>query len=216
LHHVFPQKKYTTPTRRDQIERAIQYTQEKGITVKIHRHITMDEIIKTAWADAKTNADFIYIETYSGYRRSQADPKGVQFLVSPNISDDELGSLILNALIHSRFVLPEPRNDVWVHPEATFDLDLYDYTLNNQRYAEWLRKLMEAHSYKTKRALFKDMKSCSIESKSNEIIIRPSHHEKLEGWSGKGISEADHVIIPDISTPSNVGSALRLAFSRCT
>ncbi|WP_338052467.1 contact-dependent growth inhibition system immunity protein [Stutzerimonas marianensis] len=46
--------------------------------------------------------------------------------------------------------------------------------------------------------------------------MRPSHHEKLEAWSGKGLSESDYVIIPSGSSPSDVGAALRLAFSRCT
>ena len=75
---------------------------------------------------------------------------------------------------------------------------------------------MERYGYKTKRALFKDMKKCSIESNRGQITIRPSYHEKLEAWSGKGVSESDYVIIPSGSSPSDVGAALRLAFSRCT
>ncbi|NDL44379.1 contact-dependent growth inhibition system immunity protein, partial [Photorhabdus laumondii] len=43
----------------------------------------------------------------------------------------------------------------------------------------------------------------------------PSSHEKLEGWSGDGISVADYVVIPADSSPEEVGAALRLAFSRC-
>lgn len=176
----------------------------------------MGEIVKTAWADAKFNADFICIETYSGYRSSQADPQGVQHLVCPDVSDQELGAAVLDALAHSRFVLPEPRKDVWIHPEATFDMSLYDFDLNNQRYSEWVCKLIELYSYKSRRALFKGMKSCGVESKNDEITIRPSHHEKLEAWSGKGISESDYVIVSANSTPSDIGAALRLAFSRCT
>lgn len=175
----------------------------------------MSEIVKTAWADAKFNTDFICIETYSGYRSSHADPQGVQHLVRPDASDLELGAALLDALEHSRFVLPEPRKDVWIHPEATFDMRLYDYDLNNQRYAEWVCKLMRIYGYKTRRALFKDMKSCSVESRREVITIRPSCHEKLEVWSGKGIASSEHVTIPSKSTSSDVGAALRLAFSRC-
>lgn len=176
----------------------------------------MSEIVKTAWADAKFNTDFICIETYSGYRSSQADPQGVQHLVRPDANDQELGTALLDALAHSRFVLPEPRKDIWIHPEATFDMNLYDYDFNNQRYAEWVCKLMDVYGYKNRRALFKDMKSCGVESKSGEVTIRPRHHEKLEAWSGKGISESDNVVIPSNSSPAEVGAALRLAFSRCT
>lgn len=176
----------------------------------------MNDVVKTAWADAKMNKDFVSIKTFSGYRSSQADPQGVEHFFSPDVADKELGFAVLDALAHSRFVLPEPRKDVWIHPEATFDMELYDYNLTNQRYDQWVGSTLERYSYKTKRALFKDMKKCSIESNRGQITIRPSYHEKLEAWSGKGVSESDYVIIPSGSSPSDVGAALRLAFSRCT
>ncbi len=176
----------------------------------------MNDIVKTAWADAGINKELAYVRTYSGYRSSRADPQGAEHFAKANVSDQELGAAVLDALAHSRFVLPEPRKDVWVHPEATFDMGLYDYELTSLRYDQWVARIMESYNYKTKRALFKDMKKCSIESKNDLITIRPSHHEKLETWSGKGVSESDYVTIPSSSTPSDVGAALRLAFSRCT
>ncbi|PWK43232.1 contact-dependent growth inhibition system immunity protein [Pseudomonas sp. OV226] len=176
----------------------------------------MNNVEKTAWADAGVNKEFIYVKTYSGYRSSRADPKGVEHYASPEITDQELGAAILDALAHSRFVLPEPRKDVWIHPEATFDMDLYDYELTNQRYDKWVDSTLERYGYKTKRALFKDMRKCSIECQSGQITIRPSHHEKLEAWSGKGITEKDYVVISSNSSPREIGAALRLAFSRCT
>ncbi|WP_313117511.1 contact-dependent growth inhibition system immunity protein [Ectopseudomonas guguanensis] len=176
----------------------------------------MNDVVKTAWADAGVNKEFIYVKTYSGYRSSRADPKGVEHHASLDVSDQDLGAMVLDALAHSRFVLPEPRKDVWIHPEATFDVDLYDYDLTIQRYNQWIDNTLGRYSYKNKRALFKDMKKCSIESKDGQIVIRPSHHEKLEAWSGKGVSESDYVIIPSGSGPSDIGAALRLAFNRCT
>lgn len=174
----------------------------------------MDDVVKTAWADVGINNELIYVKTYSGYRSSRADPKGVEHFTSPDIGDPELGAALLDALAHSRFVLPEPRQGVWTHPDATFDMDLYDYNLTNQRYGQWVLRVVDSYGYKTKRALFKEMKKCSIESKNDEITIRPSHHEKLEVWDG--ISADDYVVISSDSSPSNVGAALRLALSRCT
>src|ERR1700750_1365669 len=174
------------------------------------------DVVKTAWANAIISKDLISVRTYSGYRSSRADPQGVEHFLSPDAADKELGSAVLDALAHSRFVLPESRKDDCIHPEATFDKDLYNYNLTNQRYDQWVSSLLERYGYKTKRALFKDMKNCSIESKSGQITIRPSHHEKLEAWSGEGISASDYVTIPGDSSPSDVGAALRLAFSRCT
>ncbi|EJN27343.1 hypothetical protein PMI36_00615 [Pseudomonas sp. GM79] len=135
--------------------------------------------------------------------------------MAPDISVQELGASVLEALAQSRFVLPEPRKEVWIHPEATFDRDLYDYDLTKQRYEKWVDRVIDRYGYKNKRALFKDMKKCSVESKNGEIIIRPSFHEKLEAWSGKGINESDYVVVSSNSSPGEVGAALRLAFNRC-
>jgi CDI immunity protein len=176
----------------------------------------MSDVEKTAWADAKMNKDFISVKTFSGYRSSQADPQGVEHVFSTDATDEELGLAVLDALAHSRFVLPEPREDVWIHPEATFDMALYDYKLTNQRYEQWISVILKRFGYKTKRALFKDMKKCSIESKNDQITIRPSHHEKLEAWSSKGINESSYVTICSSSSPADIGAALRLAFAKCT
>ncbi|VEA67783.1 Protein of uncharacterised function (DUF1436) [Serratia plymuthica] len=175
----------------------------------------MNDIVKTAWASVKMNADFICIETYSGYSSSRHDPLGIQHLSPPNVSDNELGEMVKDALAHSRFVLPAPRTDVWIHPEVTFDKELYDYKAIAERYAEWINKLMARYGYKTKRAMFKDMKSCSIECREGNITIFPSFHEKLEAWSGDRISDSDHVILSVDSSPAEIGAGLRLALSRC-
>lgn len=176
----------------------------------------MNDVVKSAWAGAICNGDFICVETYSGYRSSRRDPKGAQHLLVPDVSDEALGAAFLDALARSRFVLSEPRADVWIHPEAEFDSDLYDYKQGIERYAEWAKTLMGRYGYKTKRALFKEMKNCSIESQNGTITIRPSHHEKLEAWSGDGIGKENYVLISANSPPAEIGAALRLAFSRCT
>ena len=176
----------------------------------------MSDVVKINWAAAQINKDFISVETYSGYRSTQADPKGVEHFLSPDVDDNELGLAVLDALAHSRFVLPEPRKDVWIHPEATFDMELYDLDLHLQRYDQWVASILKRYGYKTKRALFKDMKKCSIEKQNDLITISPSHHDKLEGWSGDGFTKTDNEVIPANSSPAEVGAALRLVFSRCT
>jgi hypothetical protein len=176
----------------------------------------MNEISKGAWANAKSNGDFILVETFSGYTSSMRDPIGKQHFLAPDANDEELGFAVLDALAHSRFVLPAPRTDVWIHPEASFDMELYDYRQTAARYAAWTNDLMARYGYKTKRALFKTMKSCSIESKGGVVTISPSHHEKLEGWGREHDDGIEDVVIPADNTPSEIGAALRLAFDRCT
>jgi hypothetical protein len=176
----------------------------------------MNEITKVAWANAKFNGDFILVETFSGYTSSMRDPKGKQRFLAPDANDEELGLAVLDALASSRFVLPGPRTDVWIHPDAGFDMELYDYRQTAARYAAWTKDLMARYGYKTKRALFKNMKSCSIERKGGTITISPSHHEKLEAWSREKDDGIEDAVIAADAKPAEIGAALRLAFSRCT
>jgi len=107
----------------------------------------------------------------------------------------------------SRFLPPEERSEE--------DLALFDRDAVSERYLEWVRSLMTTYGYKTKRELFKDMKNCSIECRNGTIIIGPSCHDRLEGWSGDGIRQEDHVVIRADGPVADVGAALRLAFARC-
>ncbi|WP_051229422.1 contact-dependent growth inhibition system immunity protein [Paludibacterium yongneupense] len=171
-----------------------------------------NEITRGYWVGVHCNGDFVCMETYSGYRSTRCDSKGKQHLLTPDVSDETLGLAVNDAMDHSRFVLPARRDDVWQHPDAEFDLSLYDYKQIEVEYVAWVKSLMERYSYKTQKSLFKDMKNVSIEKKSGLITFKPTHHEKLEDWSGTG----EDVVIPDTSTAIEVGAALRLALSRCT
>lgn len=169
------------------------------------------------WARAKKNHEFISIQTYSGYGGGMnADPKGVELILPADASDEALGSALLDALSRSRFVLGAPRTDVWLHPKVEFDADLTDPERTQERYKAWVSNLMARFGYKTKRAMFKDMMSCGIELDDGVISIRPSHHYRLDGWDGEGLTEADHVHVSERATPADIGAALKLAFSRCT
>jgi hypothetical protein len=176
----------------------------------------MDNVTRGYWAGAYCNGDFICVESYSGYRGGMhADPKGTQHLLSSGIGDEVVGLAVMDSLSRSRFVLPERRTDVWQHPDVEFDLELFDYKQVAERYAVWIKNLMDHYSYKTKRALFKNMEHCSITSKSGTLTIRPDRHQKLEQWGRTKDDPIEDVVIPADSTPAAIGAALRLAFSRC-
>ncbi len=150
-----------------------------------------------------SNGDFICVETYSGYRRIAGDPQGAMHLLPPDADNEALGTAILDSLARSRFLTLEEANV------------FFSYEAVNKRYTEWVDNLMQRYEYKGKRALFENMKACGIECQNGLITIRPSNHEKLEGWSGDGISKSDHVIIPSDRPAEEIGAALRLALSRC-
>ena len=149
------------------------------------------------------NQDFILVVTYSGYRRTTRDPDGVQTLLSLDVSDEELGQATLLALSKSRIID--------VSEIGTF------FNIDNvkKRYDAWVADLMTKYNYKTKRALFKNMMQCSVEISDGRLTISPSCHEKLEAWSGKGLTEDDDVVLSVNSTTEEIGAGLRLAFSRC-
>lgn len=164
----------------------------------------MSEVIRSAWSNAKINEDFICIDTYSGYRSSHRDSKGKQYLIMTDVSDEILGAALLETLACSRFVLPQD------------DIALYDHKQGLERYGEWVKALMDRYHYKTKRALFKNMKNCSIKKQGELITISPSHHEKLEAWGREKNDGIEDVVISADSSSAEIGAALRLAFSRCT
>jgi hypothetical protein len=158
-----------------------------------------------SWTYVKFNNDFIFVETYSGYFNCLPDPDGKKYFLPPSSTNGELGGSVLEALAVSRMIDPKESPD------------FFDFRGRVAiQYNEWVADAMIKFGYKTKRALFKDMKSCSVEAVGGLITIRPSHHEKLEAWSGKGINEKDYVVISSSSSPGDVGASLRLACSRCT
>lgn len=157
------------------------------------------------WASAYLNAKLLALDTCSGYRGTVADPAGAHYNFLPDVTDDVLGAAALDCLALSRFLdTPELRAELF-HPDAVA-----------RDYAAWIERLMQFGDFKTKRALLKEMKCCEIEQDGDAITIEPTHHEKLEGWSGEGFTEADHVVISALEPPAAIGAALREAFRRCT
>ena len=176
----------------------------------------MNEVIRGYWENAYLNDDFICVETWSGYRGGhRGDPKGKQNFVAPDASDEALGAAVLDALAHSRWVLGAPRDGFVDPPGLEYDMELYDYKQTAEQYIQWIKNLMERYSYKTKRALFKDLENCRIAVKGGVMKITPMRHTKLEQWEGLGPNDEGSIEIPADSTPVEIGSAVRLAFSRC-
>jgi len=74
---------------------------------------------------------------------------------------------------------------------------------------------MQEFSYKTKNDIFRRMKCVWIENKEHFIKLVPTIHERGAAWRRDQDDGIEDVIIPFASTPTEVGAALRLAFSRC-
>jgi hypothetical protein len=175
-----------------------------------------DDVERGYWASVLFNGDLFLIQTRSGFRGgTNVDFKCVAHHLWPDASDEALGLAVLDAMSHSRWVLGIPRAGI-VYPAAVeFDKDLHNLELSMGRYQQWIADLMTQNSYKTKRALFKNMHSCSVDKYKDGIKMRPSRHEKLEAWGSEKSDDIENVIIPADSTAAEIGAALKLAFTRC-
>ncbi|WP_156529178.1 contact-dependent growth inhibition system immunity protein [Caballeronia udeis] len=151
---------------------------------------------------AKMTEEFLCIVPQSGYRLAMAEPMATERLLTRDASAVEIGNAIQGALAESRFLSLKEASALSLTAES--------------RYSEWVQSLMDRFAYKTRRALFKNMKSCSVARSAERLVFVPSHHDKLDSWSrsvGDGIED---VIIPGTSSPSEIGAALIVAFGRCT
>lgn len=153
-------------------------------------------------ASVSYNGDVYSILALSGNGVLINDYESYCDFLKNDCSDFDLGMKVANALHNIKVV--EPDNFCF------FDRDRVSLC-----YKSWIADLMKAFNYKTKRALFKKMHLCNIRKINGSITIEPMLHEKIETWSGDGISESDYVIITDSLSFEEIGAAIRLAFSRC-
>jgi len=160
-----------------------------------------EEIVWNQSISAKMTAQFISLTVMSGRGMMMADPESEAMVLSSDVEDRALGEALLTGLSRSRPVPSEIFHD-W-------------YRSSSSRYEAWVASMLARFKYKSRRAMFKTMKCCSITLKPAGFELSPQKHEKLEGWGrtvGDGIED---VHLPRDATPAELGSALRLAFDRC-
>ncbi|WP_165011079.1 contact-dependent growth inhibition system immunity protein [Neisseria yangbaofengii] len=154
------------------------------------------------WASFKANEKAFIIQTYSGLGMIGIDHLYPPHILPLDTNDKILGDIVLQALANSRTLNNEAER-----------IDFFDFNKETQRHIDWLNHLYEKLGYKTKRALFKNMMSCTIWLNNGRIKISPSRHVKLEAW--EGIKGVENVIVTLDNTPEEIGAGLRLALSRC-
>lgn len=162
----------------------------------------MNEPLQLKCIGAEYNGDFICLQAYSDYSSTMADPTATEYLFVENTSNEVLGNAVLEALKQNRLLSYKEECDL--------------EKIAAQRYIDWIKKMVARYGYKNRAELFQNMKSCMIECYEHVLTIRPSHHEDLEVWRCEGIINEADLKIPLNSSASEVGAALRTAFSRCT
>ena len=157
---------------------------------------------RKSWATVKINEEFIDITACAGYRACYLDPEAWSVQLAPDEDDNKLGKTVVEALNASRFL--EPREAFTMQAASP------------QQYELWVNGLVERFGYRSRRSMFKRMKSCSVTRSDGVILFKPLRHHKLESWSGDGIPEENHVEIPADLSPTEIGAALRIALGLCT
>jgi hypothetical protein len=154
------------------------------------------------WADIYVTDKLISVEPMSGYRHVLPEDEGDVTYLPIDATDEMLGRVLLSALDKSRFIWPfdEPEFFKW------------------QRYMQCFKDrendFMRQHGYKTKRALYKNMKWCRAKKAEAKISIQP-HQRREKPGEWKWLPPQQNIIIPETHDAAAVGSALRLAFDRC-
>lgn len=153
------------------------------------------------WVGLKANEKALIIETLSGLGMVGIDHLYPPYILPLDADNEILGTVILQALSNSRTLTNEAER-----------IDFFDLKKEEQRHTILVAHLCEKLGYKTKRSLFKNMMHCTVWLNNGRIKISPSRHVKLEAWDG--IDEEDVILSLD-NTPTEIGTGLRLALSRC-
>jgi len=131
------------------------------------------------------------------------DPEVPEHLLLPTTAEEEIGRALLDALSRSRILAPKENREFFSFERA------------GERYEEWVKKIMARYGYKTRRAMFVNMKQCWMHIENDAIHLQPTNHVKLEAWEGKKKDMPETVVIPATSSAFEVGAALKEAFNRC-
>ena len=154
------------------------------------------------WADIRRTEKFISVEPRSGYRMVLRENEAFVIYLKPDTTDAALGEAVLKALDKSRFIWP-PDERAFFAAERIIQTD-----------RRWHRDVMRLYAYKTKHDLYKNMDWMRVERSEGKISIQP-HQRREKPGEWKWLPQEQNVVIPETRDGAALGSALRLAFSRC-
>ena len=124
------------------------------------------------------------------------DPDSTTLLHSPDISDEKLGEFVCQSLRESQ---------AWALEKAR------GFTHDTTRYETWIGELMTFGAYKSSKDVTRNLKEVLIDNYEEQIIFIPTSNRR---GTFKSFGKEFHVIVPENSSKSDIGAALRLAFER--
>lgn len=155
-------------------------------------------------AVATFNGDFYEFITLSGYGRMTADPQGLRLILAPDRANEQLGMAARACLAKSRWLdTPEKRGDLF-HPERIA-----------QGAKVWQQSILARYSYKSKAAIFRQMRWVDIDEKLRCLELTPSCNDRGKNFTTDGITPDLVIHLPLEVNVFSLGAALREAFRRC-
>lgn len=153
---------------------------------------------------AERNERIYLFRTWSGFTRDLIEVTEPPIILPSEASDSELGSAILKCLSASRVY------QTWEEAEPFYKADA-----ERRKFPDGLTELALEYGFKSRRDFFRLMDHCFVSLRDHNVKISPSVHEQLEGWSGLDKHDSQAAIVSVGEAASEIGAALRLAFSRC-
>jgi len=150
------------------------------------------------------NGDFYEFVTMSQGMLAYADPQCSPEFLSPDVSDERLGSTLRMALAASKHV-----------SIAEFQ-EIFKSGIVQKLAKEREVSVLQQYGYKNRKSLFKFMNCCWVTAQDGEIEIKPTHHKSIDGYSGISNDGPEILVVAADINDSELGAALREGFSRCT
>lgn len=159
--------------------------------------------IPAAWANIKFNDQFVNVITGSGYRGPRDDRAAFEAYLPANADAETLGKTVLMALGRSRSI----------------DIDeipmFFDREAVKLLYENWVADATERFAYKSRRALFKDLMSCSVTRSNGLVTIHPWRRKPSEAWGALENYDESALVLDAACTAVELGEGLLLAMQRC-
>lgn len=157
-----------------------------------------------ARADVFFNQAFFYVVTQSMGTFAYPEPEATPHFLPPDTDDASLGKTLRVALRASKTVSAEEFQRIWNSGQVN-DIEKAHDTL-----------AMENYGFKTRRAMYKNMDSCSVCIVDGTIEIQPLRHTSIDGYTADKVQGPFRFAVSEDVSDAELGAALRKGFSLCS
>ena len=150
------------------------------------------------------NQDFFKVSVMDEGMISFVDPYSSPTYFVPDVDDATLGHAVKVALQAYKPVSMEEFQKI------------FKSGIVQQRFKEKENDEMLKYNYKTRKALYKNMATCSVYIVDNQIKIQPTHQDSLDGYTVTKDEGPFPLYLPESTSDAELGAELRKGFTLCT